>query len=208
MVLLDGSPVRLPPQRTSLAGICCYLETLAMERQRILCSVTVNGKPLDLSGAPAADVPVGHVMAVSIDLGEMPLQLVRTARIQAAHARASVLAAVPLVLINDGPQSRELWWNLAFEIKQPLVTLSLMPETSCGARTDRQVPLLQFRRWEIEQLAALIKEVDETCATEDPTALSNALETRVAPWVERFQLTLELWYDTLLLGREAAGEMR
>jgi len=44
-VSLDGLPVALPAERHSTVGIRAYLEMLALEQQRILCSFTIDGQP-------------------------------------------------------------------------------------------------------------------------------------------------------------------
>ena len=44
-ITLDGLLVRLPSGRCSLNAIRCHLETLALEKQRILCSLSVDGEP-------------------------------------------------------------------------------------------------------------------------------------------------------------------
>ena len=48
-ITLDGLPVELPAGHRSLSAIRCYLETLALERQRILCSLSVDGEPVNLA---------------------------------------------------------------------------------------------------------------------------------------------------------------
>jgi hypothetical protein len=198
-VLLDGAPVQLPPRRASLAGVRSYLERLAMQQQRILSSFTVDGQAHNLAEAPASGRSFSRVIAETIDLSEMPLQLMRTARLQTTRLRAHAMAAVTLVLIKEKSQARELWWSLACELKQPLLTLSLMPETSCGPEA-RRVPLIQLRKWQLEQLAFIIKDLDEACALPDTTTLSNALESRVLPWLDGLRQTLELWHNSFLMG--------
>ena len=42
-VMLDGQPVGLPPQRRSLTAIRFYLESLALEQQRIIWLFSVDG---------------------------------------------------------------------------------------------------------------------------------------------------------------------
>ena len=43
-------------------------------------------------------------------------------------------------------------------------------------------------------------DLDEACGLEDTTALSNALENRVLPWLDGLLGTLELWQNSFLLG--------
>lgn len=198
-VLLDGVPLTPPPERHSLAALRSYLETLALEQQRILYSFRVDGKPLSLVEPLLTQKPFLRVEGRSLDPAQMPLQLVRTAGRQTAQARIQVLAAVTFVLINETQRNREYWWNLAQDLKQPLLTLSLMPEDSCGAHHGG-ASLMQLRKWQLQQLAAIIKDVDKTCWSDDPTALSNALEERVLPWLNSLQQSLELLQETLSLG--------
>ncbi len=131
-----------------------------------------------------------------MDLAHVPLQLVSTARQQIAKLRNRVESAVTIVLINESRLAREHWWNLARDLKQPLLTLSLMPSSACGSAAGG-ASLLQLRKWQLQQLAVIIKEVDESCWSIDPAALSNALERRVLPWLDGLRATLDLWHETL-----------
>lgn len=197
-VLLDGQPVVLPAQRCSLAGIRCYLETLAMERQRLLFSFRVDGARVNLSATLPSQTDFYKVEAETIDLSQVPLQLIKTAMTQTAEAREKVLSTVTLVLINDCNWAREHWWNLIRLLKQPIMTLSLMPESSYSSpHGGGGASLMQLRRWQLQQLAAILKDVDEACTADDSAALSNALEYRVLPWLQGLQSSLELWHETL-----------
>jgi hypothetical protein len=195
-VTLDGWPVALPPQRRSLASIRTYLETLAMEQQRVLCSLALDGEQIRLAEPVPAQKPFVRIEATTIDLAQMPLQLLRTAMLQTADTKAKVSAAVTLVVINDPARAREHWWHLAQALTQPLLTLSLMPEPRPNTRTaGASIP--QLRKWQLQQLATIIQDVDRTCWSEDSTALSNALEHRVLPWLCALQATLDLWHEML-----------
>jgi hypothetical protein len=46
--------------------------------------------------------------------------------------------------------------------------------------------------------------VDRACQADDPTALSDALEARVLPWLEGLQEMLALLRETLLIAPENA----
>ena len=201
-VRLDGQRVHLPAERKSLNSIRSYLETLALERQRILCAFTVDGKPAGNSVPEPRGSAVVRVEGETIDLGDIPLQVIETAKQQTAEARALVEKAVTLVLINDGPLSRELWWKLTRKLKEPLLTLSLLPDNICGPANGR-ASLTQLRKWQLQQLAIIIKDVDQACWSEDTNVLSNALENRALPWLENLHDTLELWHRTMLAGAQA-----
>src|SRR5438105_3691842 len=198
-ILLDGAPISLPHQRHSLAAIRAHLEILAMERQRILYSFSVDGARINLSAMLPTQRSFTKVEAETIDLGQVPLQMVKTALLQSVEAREQVLTAVTLTLINNAEWAREHWWNLIRVVKQPLVTLSLMPDHAHGSNTAG-ASLLQLRQWQLQQLAAILKDVEQACGSGDPAELSNTLEYRVLPWLHGLESSLELWHETLALG--------
>jgi len=200
-ILLDGSPVKLPPGRRSLNGIQSYLETLALERERVLCHLSIDGLPTNLS-RPTNKRNFARVEAQTFRLDDMPLQLIRTALDQTAHAQSEVHSAISVVLVKEGLVAREFWWNLARQLKQPLLTLTLMPENLCGHAYAGVSPT-QLRKWQLQQLGMIMKDIDEACWADDPRILANALESRVLPWLESMQATLELWLETLLAAPRA-----
>jgi hypothetical protein len=127
-------------------------------------------------------------------LHQLPLQLVQTAMHQTARAAEEVQSAISTVLINDIETSRELWWKLAATLKSPLLTLSLLPEVTGRAS------LGQLRKWQLQQLAWVIRDVDDTCRGEETRALSDVLERRVLPWLATLGDSLDLWSETLQMG--------
>ena len=203
-VMLDGQPVVLPAQRRSLAAIRSYLETLAMEQQRILFSFRVDGARINLSAMLPTQKRFARIEAETIDLAHVPLQLIKTALVQTTEARDQVMSAVTVVLINETGWAREHWWNLVRLLKQPFLTLSLMPE---GAYKSNEggASLMQLRNWQLQQLAAILKDVDEACWSDDSAALSNALEYRVLPWLHGLESSLELWHETLSTRQECGA---
>jgi hypothetical protein len=203
-VMLDGQPVVLPAQRQSLAAIRSYLELLAMEQQRVLFSFRVDGARINLAAMLPTQKRFAKIEAETIDLPQVPLQLVKTAMVQTAEARDQVVSAITLVLINEAGWAREYWWNLLRLLKQPFLTLSLMPESAYGSQAAG-ASLMQLRTWQLQQLAAILKDVDEACWSEDPAALSNALEYRVLPWLHGMASSLELWNETLSLGQRCGA---
>lgn len=205
-VTLDGLRVDLPPQRRTLNAIRSYLETMAMKHQRIVCSFIVDGRRTNLDQPLFNAKKFSKVEAESIDLDQMPLQLIKTALQQTAQARQAVLSAAVQVLINDGVMARECWWNLTKDLKAPLLTLSLLPETICGPANGR-ASLLQLRKWQLQQLASVIETVDDACWSEDTSVLSNALENCAVPWLDKLEESLDLWHKTLLAGNRELCEI-
>ena len=90
-VFLDGFRVSLPKARRSVASIRAYLERLALEQQRILCSFHVVEDYPTGDQQRRADKPQTRVEALTIDLTQTPLYLILTAREQAAQAKADRL---------------------------------------------------------------------------------------------------------------------
>jgi hypothetical protein len=202
-VFLDGLPIKLPAERRSLPEIRAYLETLALEAQRILFSFIIDGERSHPSAPATREPPIIRIKAETIDLDDAPLRLIRTAMQQASHARAQLEKAITLVLINNGQVAREFWWNLARDLKEPLLTLSLVPERAFGPAAAGVSPR-QLRRCQLQHLAAIIREVDQACWTEDTKILSNVLESQALPWLDNLRASLELGHETLLAASRAA----
>jgi len=198
-ITLDGLPVLPPLEYRSLPAIRCYLETLALEQQRILCSLSVDNEPVNLALPLVMGKDFYRVTAETVSLEEKSLILLKTALQQADQARTGVETAVTLVLINEVGVARELWWNLAKQLKEPILTLSLLPDNACGPANGR-ASLTQLRKWQLEQVAAIIKDVDATCQGTDTIPLSNALEKRVLPWLQNLMELITLWHETAQVG--------
>jgi hypothetical protein len=198
-ITLDGLPVELPPGWRSLNAIRCQLESLALGRHRILYFITVDGQPVNLALPLLHRGAISRIEAGTVALAETPLLLLRRALQQTDLARECAEIALTLVLINDGAVAHEVWWNLATILKEPVITLSLLPENTCEP-FDNRASLVQLRKWQLEQVAAIIRDVNEACCAEDTIPLSNALENRVLPWLQSLSELIGLWYETALAG--------
>ena len=198
-ITLDGLPVSPPLEFRSLPAIRCYLEALALAKQRVLCSLSIDDESVNLALPLVVERGFCRVAAETIPLEEKSLLALKTALQQADQARVCVETAVTLVLINDVRVARELWWNLAKQLKEPVLTLSLLPDNACGPANGR-ASLTQLRKWQLEQVAAIIKDVDATCHGEDTIPLSNALENRVLPWLQNLIELITLWHETAQAG--------
>jgi hypothetical protein len=197
-VTLDGETVGLPAGRNSLNAIRAYLETLALAGQRVLSVFSVDGGLVNLA-LPLIDCGTFcRVEAETISLEELPLLLLTTAGQQVDRARASVEAALTLVLINNSSTARELWWKVACQLKEPVLTLSLMPENLC--RLCCGTTFHKLRRWQLEQIAVIVRKVDAACDSQDNIQLSDALEKLVLPWLEKLGEHVQLWHEATLAG--------
>jgi hypothetical protein len=130
-------------------------------------------------------------------LSDVPSQLIKAALMQTISLRERVQSAVSLVLINERKQAHALWWGLSLALKEPLLTLSLLPENAY-ATSEGQASLAQLRKWQLEQLGAVIQDVNNACEWDSPTVLSDVLEARVLPWIEKLHNSLNLWHETML----------
>ena len=200
-VRLDGHSVAVPSERQSLGGICAFLEAMALRQERILCSLVVDGEPINLTQPPTSVKSFASIEAETMGLNEVPVQLIRAALQQTIFVREQVQSAVEMVLINE-EQAQEMWWNLSLALKEPLLTLSLLPEGICGP-SNGQASLMQLRKWQLQQLGEIIQNVNNASEWENATMLSDALELRVLPWLEKLQASLELWQQTILSGVQA-----
>ena len=203
-VKLDGTPVAVPSERRSFSAIRSYLESLALQQQRILCWLSVDGEAVNLTHPRRTAKQFAQVEGETMSLGEVPLQLIKAALQQTLTVRSRVQSALELVLINDIPRACEIWWELSAMLKEPLLTLSLLPETICGPENGR-ASLMQLRKWQLQQLGCVIKDVDEACHAEDTAALSDALEKRALPWLDHLRDSLELWQESISSGAQAAA---
>lgn len=195
-VTLDGLLIEIPPERRSFRAIRSYLECIALRQQRLLCWISVDGEPVVLTQQGDWHKEFSRIEGETMTLNEVPAQLIQGALHQTASVRGRVQTAVELVLINDAPYARELWWSLSTALKEPLLTLSLLPETLFGADNGR-ASLTQLRKWQLQQLGAVIQDVDDACRSEDPAVLSDALEKRALVWLDRLRESLELWHETV-----------
>lgn len=199
-VTLDGEPISVPPGRYSLHSIRSLLETRALEKQRVLSAISVDGTLADLTIPFAETIEFTLVEAESIPLNELPLLLLNTAQQQVDRARDAIEKAMTLVLINNADTAKELWWNQAHLLKDPVLTLSLMPDHVCRLCSTGSFDKL--RKWQLEQIATIIREVDHACDTGDSIKISDVLEDRVLPWLQKLADLVRLWYQAVSAGYE------
>jgi hypothetical protein len=199
VILMDGNPVTVPAQRSSLNSIRCYLETLALEKQRVLCALQVDGYAANLDLPLIYNGAFSRVEAETVALDESFVLVLQTAGQQTRHVRNCVETALTLVLINHINIAREIWWNLARQLKEPVFTLSLLPDHLCGP-ANGSASLKQLRRWQLEQVAAIIREVDDACTNGGTIQISDALEHRVLPWLKDLSDLIQFWHETVAAG--------
>jgi hypothetical protein len=83
--------------------------------------------------------------------------------------------------------------------------LSFLPDHVCGPANGRS-SLKQLRKWQLEQVATIIREVDQACLTGTTIQISDALENRVLPWLIKLIELIQLWHDTELARTQVETE--
>src|SRR3954465_11928169 len=96
-VKLDGLPIELPSERQSFTAIHSYLELLALRQQRIICALTVDEKPVNLTQPRPISKEFVLIEAETMSLQEVPLRLVSAALQQTVTLRARVQSTSELV---------------------------------------------------------------------------------------------------------------
>lgn len=198
-VILDGKPISIPAECRSLSTIRTYLERLALAQQRVLVECVVDGLPANFSGFGWANNSFRCLEAKTSQLTDLSSEVLSAALKQTTEARALVETAVTLVLINDAPLAREIWCELVGKLKAPLLTLGLLPDSNYR-QPEGCVSFRQMREWQIEQYGCIIEQVNEASSLAGSYALSNALEHRALPWLQKLQDLIELWLETALAG--------
>src|ERR1700712_5556434 len=84
-IFLDGLPVEIPIGRSTPNSIRCYLETLALESQRVLCALHIDGYPTNLALPLPRFGKFSRIEAESVALDESILLLLKTAFQQTNH---------------------------------------------------------------------------------------------------------------------------
>jgi hypothetical protein len=188
-VLLDGAPIDSPENCRSLGGVRAHLEAVALKQHRIVYAFNVDGRPGDVQRL-GEDGDFFKVEAETVALDEMPLYLLSMAIHQLNRAYAQALSATDVLVTKDCCVAREFWWDLSASLRQPLLTLSLIPESKLGQSAGASQATL--RKWQFEQLGAIISDLNEACWSNDVNVLRNALWARVIPWIESLQRSLDL----------------
>ena len=189
-VTFDGQPVGMYQQiRASVPAIRAHLEALVLCQRRILHGMVVEGVTPDLQ-RPAWSFDTFHqVVAATISFDDLAFQLLRLARQQVAQLRARAEAAVLLVLIHEWPGVQRIWWDLLPDLKEPLVTLSFLPDLGRPTAGPLDAPAATCAG-QAQELGRIQQEVEGHCAFHDTLALSDTLEHRLLPWLTQLLDTL------------------
>jgi hypothetical protein len=120
------------------------------------------------------------------------LEMVRTVRAQLAVLERRLDGLQLLVLINEWPLVQRLWWDLAFDMKMPLLQLNFLRELSRPRLDDLRLEG-QSVADVLDRVGLLYSEVEFILIQRtDLIELSNVLEYRFAPELKKLRRFLEI----------------
>jgi hypothetical protein len=182
-ITLDGQSVALPAkQARSLQAIRSHLERVALKRQRVLFSLTVNGTPVSLGETMSPFKTFHKIVGRTISFSQLGFQLVAVAadQVNALHERVERLSLQ--IMINDWSKAEELWWDLLPELKDPLLTLSFVPAAVEMLPHGEEIGAKALKRF-TNDLVQILEEIEEILTRQELLELSNALENELLPWL-------------------------
>lgn len=195
--MLDGRALSVPASAAvSLPGLLTFLETTAVAQGRVLASVLVDGLPLDVILANNATMGFQRVAAATMSPRQLGLQVMRDARDGLRSLVRKVDKAAMLVLINDWPVARRLWLDVTPGLRTPMLGLGFLKELWGLPLDQLKVGEATFQdHW--ERLQGIIEDAERLLrGREDVIGLSQLLELRLKPWLERTLTYLDRLDDT------------
>ncbi|HEY1171411.1 MAG TPA: hypothetical protein VGH19_08595 [Verrucomicrobiae bacterium] len=186
-VTLDGEVVALPvEERKSLRSIKCALEGMALQRERVLISMVVDGVPVSLQSTLKEKIDFRFVAGRTVSIDFLGLELLVAARRQVLDLIDRSRLNALQVLINPPTISRKLWQEMQPDLREPLLTLSFMPEI--GLASVEGLPVMAPSLTALaEDLLALSRRMELLiCEEQDVYVLSEGFELIVC-WLENLQ---------------------
>lgn len=187
-IKLDGQPIAIASalKPNSLSEIVTQLERLAIQQDRVLCSLSINGIPVPLPAESLPHQPIRLVEANSIPIRAFAQQIIHAVREKIFVLEEQVHAILLLVLINEIGFARRAWGHLLPSFKAPLYQLSLLEELKNRAIE----PLQQLSRnlkehWNL--IDGIHAQLDLVLHGEDAEQarleFSDVLDRRLLPWL-------------------------
>ena len=182
-ITLDGQPLALAgKQSRSLQAIRSHLERVALKRNRVLFSLTINGTPVGVGDSLLRFKSFHKIAARTIGFNQLGFQLVAVAadQVNALHDRVEALSLQ--VMINDWQKAEQLWWDLMPELKDPLLTLSFVPASVETLPHGEEINAAALKRFTID-LVKIFEHIDDILTRKELLELSDALENELLPWL-------------------------
>lgn len=180
---MDGQPVELSStQGRSLRAIRAHLEAIALKKHRVLFSLTVNGAPVSLVDSMSPFKTFQKVVARTIGFNQLSFQLVGVAadQVNSLHDRVERLALQ--VMINDWPKAEAMWWDLLPDLKDPLLTMTFIPQVVEMLPFGEEIGPKAIKRFS-DGLVLILQKIELILDRQELLELSNALENDLLPWL-------------------------
>lgn len=196
-VTLDGEVVSLSlGERISLSAIRRSLENLALRRQRVLMAFTVDDMPLSLHRTLVDIQNFQRVAGRTASIEFLGLELLATTRRHLTELIERTQQSSLLALINKPAVARQLWLELQPDLREPLLTLSFLPEIS-QVRHDGVPALTPPLPQLAEELTGISRHMEWlTQSAEDPQALSDGFDL-TNNWLENLELAVQRTRNSL-----------
>jgi len=189
-VIMDGKPLELPEHvNGSLTAIRSYLESLALQRGRVMSFFSVDGIIINTIEDSPEIKNMQRVKADTIGYDELTRQLISTACDRLKHLHVAAERAITQILINDWPEVQALWERWQLDFKSPILVVNFLREL-CGVRLDELSCCNQTLGQHLTFFNPLIDEVEAVVATKNILQFSNLLEDRYAPWLQQLSVFL------------------
>ena len=155
---------------------------MALKRQRVLFSLSVNGVPVSLGESMSPFRNFHKIVARTISFNQLSLQLVTVAadQVNTLHERVQRMALQ--VMINEWEQAEEMWWELMPDLKDPLLTLSFVPQAVELMPNGEEISHKAVKKF-THDLVVILEEIDRILGRQELIELSNALENDLLPWL-------------------------
>lgn len=190
-VTLDGENVGCwSTAAESLASIRGHLETLALSKRRLLFSMTVDGTPVSLDRPLDGRGSGLTVVARTVGFEQLGFQLISVAEGQCGHLIQRLQNLMLLVLINSWEKGQEGWMRLLPELKDPILTISFIPEAVGFLPGGADISGRAVMR-RTDELSAVLVEIERVGLLRDPEEFSSVLESRLLPWLQEFHADLK-----------------
>ena len=182
-VILDGRELRIPDHiRDSLPAIRSYLELLAIQQERVLWDLSVDGTPVHSQADFRTLTDFQRIQAQTVTFTELTRQLIDTAQAQVRALQNRVEAAAMQVLINDWPAVEKLWQQWAPEFLSPILIIKSLRDL-CGARMDELTLGHQTLAEHLAKFGPLWTRTEQAFERRDILDLSNAMDQLLGPWL-------------------------
>lgn len=195
-VTVDGRPVTLPADvQPTLGGLCSYLEQLALQQERVLISIRVDGVAASSIGSVDASIRPRWLDVTTASLAEFSYDLMGLAHEQCEVLSRRVRDTALRVLINEWPIAERLWGELVPDLRSPLTVISFCEEIRL--RHAREAgPRRSGLRAHLREFSGLWRRLTQCFERKDSEKFFDMLDQELAPWYDQLAKLLRSKHST------------